>query len=124
MADFETNPEADVHENGTIIAAALWELREMMGHPCNTDLLLLKALLLWRDGGHREPRVASDGPKFEPETFARLLDLLLEADDELFSSRHQSLIIDVFSRRGVFREPTACHKPTACHNVLLFRQAL
>src|SRR5262249_45633193 len=109
MAEFDASPNADVHENGTIIGAALWKLREIMGRPRDTDLLLLKALLLWGDDCRREHRVTSDGLTCGPESFARFLELLLEADYELFSSSHQFVIMDVFTRRGVVRESTGCH---------------
>src|SRR5260370_13645560 len=51
MADYDTGPRADVHANGTIWGAALWDLRTQMSATepdgiRKTDLLVLKALFL------------------------------------------------------------------------------
>ena len=51
MADYKRGPTADVHENGTIWAAALWRLREAAADQelyggRNIDRLVIKALLI------------------------------------------------------------------------------
>src|SRR4030088_2837465 len=51
MADYDTGPKADAHANGTIWAAALWDLRTKLGQieadrVRRTDLLVVHTLLL------------------------------------------------------------------------------
>ena len=51
MADFAPRPNADPHSNGTIWAAALWDMRRHIaasdsGGASVSDMLVLKALLL------------------------------------------------------------------------------
>ena len=51
MADYDTSPAADAHANGTIWAAALWDLRTQLGRieadgVRRTDLMVVQALLL------------------------------------------------------------------------------
>src|SRR5207245_3865210 len=51
MADYDQSPVADAHANGTIWAAALWDLRTLLGAAepdgvRQTNLLVLNALIL------------------------------------------------------------------------------
>jgi poly-gamma-glutamate capsule biosynthesis protein CapA/YwtB (metallophosphatase superfamily) len=103
MDDVETGPKANPHANGTIWAAGLWDLRAELkrgeddgARKC--DLLVLKTLLsigqTEADGARELRRVRAD--------YSRALATLLEADKALYSLRHQSLILECFSRRKIF----------------------
>ena len=105
MDDFDTGPDADPHTNGTVWAAALWDLRTELKRnnaeddgARNCDLLVLKTLLLIgqieADGARELRRVRAD--------YSRAMASLLEADKGLYSGRHQSLILECFSRRKIF----------------------
>lgn len=98
--DFDDAPDADPHRNGTIWAAALWELRSAIGDARATDLLVLKMLLLWREviSG---PLASSAALLRSRESFAAALALLLHADDVVFGSAHRTLMVDVFATRGI-----------------------
>jgi len=103
MDDIETGPDADPHTNGTIWAAALWDLRTELkdseddgARKC--DLLVLKTLIsigqIEADGTRELRRVRAG--------YSRALATLLEADKVLYSGRHRSLILECFSRRKIF----------------------
>jgi poly-gamma-glutamate capsule biosynthesis protein CapA/YwtB (metallophosphatase superfamily) len=103
MADFDAGPKANPHTNGTIWAAGLWDLRAELkrseddgARKC--DLLVLKTLLLIgqieADGVRELRRLRAD--------YSRAMATLLEADKGLYSGRHQSLILECFSRRRIF----------------------
>src|ERR1700687_423236 len=103
MDDFDAGPKANPHTNGTIWAAALWELRAELKRSQDDgarkcDLLVLKTLLLIgqveADGDQELPRMRAD--------YSRAMATLLEADKGLYSGRHQSLILECFSRRRIF----------------------
>jgi hypothetical protein len=115
MADFDASPDADPHANGTIWAAALWDAQRAMDDARTTDLLLLKALLLWREQISHGKDLCSDDFDRGPESFGALLALLLRADEELFGSRHQAIITQAFSRRGIQREAVVCHHMVSQH---------
>src|SRR5258706_317140 len=103
MDDFDTSPKANPHTNGTIWAAGLWDLRSELkrseddgARKC--DLLVLKTLLsigqIQADGARDLRRMRAD--------YSRAMSTLLEADKGLYSGRHQSLILECFSRRKIF----------------------
>jgi len=99
MGDFQLGPDADLHANGTIWAAALWELRTRMGHPEATDRLVLKSLLLLREVYARASGANLD--LFGEESFRSGVGALLRADAELNESGYRTLILDVFGARGI-----------------------
>ncbi len=106
MADFDLSSQADPHFNGTIWAAALWNLRCRMeaqneGAGRDADKILLQSLLLLgRVIGEEKPlsiksiRRARDG-------FDIGLRALLCADEMLFGARNSALICEVFTSRGI-----------------------
>jgi poly-gamma-glutamate capsule biosynthesis protein CapA/YwtB (metallophosphatase superfamily) len=103
MDDFDTGPKADPHSNGTIWAAALWNLRTELkrieddgARKC--DLLVLKALLLI---GQVEADSVRELRRLRAD-YSLALYTLLEADKALYSGRHQSIILECFSRRKIF----------------------
>ena len=110
MADFDNGPQADVHSNGTIWGAALWDLRTQLSatepHGAHqTDLLVLKALLLmgklvprWQD-----PTVAN--VRLARKDFQVGLTALLLADELLNSAKHRNILLETFSKRGIWPAP-------------------
>jgi poly-gamma-glutamate capsule biosynthesis protein CapA/YwtB (metallophosphatase superfamily) len=103
MDDFDAGPKANPHTNGTIWAAALWDLRTELKRSADDgarkcDVLVLKTLLsigqVEADGAQELRRVRAD--------YSRALATLLEADKALYSGRHHSLILECFSRRKIF----------------------
>ena len=101
IATFDPSPDADPHANGTIWAAALWDLRSAMDRPQLTDLLLVKMLVLWRTLISGRDEAVSETQLRGQDSFEIGLALLLLADDTLFGSIHRALILDVFAQRGV-----------------------
>jgi poly-gamma-glutamate capsule biosynthesis protein CapA/YwtB (metallophosphatase superfamily) len=103
MAHFDPRPSADPHGNGTIFAAALWDLRRALsaaGEPgALLDKLVVQMLILLG-------RIGADA--LEPTQVVRVRDgfetalrCLLEADDRLHAGAHQSLIEAAFASRGI-----------------------
>ena len=110
MQDYDASPSADPHANGTIWAAALWDLRATLSRTDPdgvriTDLLLVKALLQL---GTLSPRIHDPGPRGLARlrsTLAAGLSALLDADEILTGGGHRRLILRVFEARGI--EPDA-----------------
>lgn len=107
MAAFDDSPDADPHTNGTIWAAALWDLRTQLARlhedgARKTDLLVLKALLLIGSivGDTDSSKVKS--AKKARDGFEVGLAAVLEADTALNGSRHGPLILETFAKRGIF----------------------
>lgn len=103
MDDFDWGLKPDPHSNGTIWAAALWDLRTELkrseddgARKC--DLLVVKALLLIGqvevDGGRETRLLRAD--------YSQALAKLLEADKALYSGQHRALILKCFSGRKIF----------------------
>jgi hypothetical protein len=106
MADYDASPRADSHANGTIWAAALWDLRTQLGRAeadgvRRTDLMVVQALLLLgqildlSDGGNL------NGIRRLRESFQMGAAAMLLADELLHSGRYKELIRASFSRRGI-----------------------
>lgn len=106
MADFDHGPGADPHSNGTIWAAALWNLRcrlsvrEAAGARM-ADRLVLKALLLmgqtpgnWRNLDIREVRRVR-------QSYTTGLLALLDADELLTGATCREEILRSFADRGI-----------------------
>ena len=107
MDDFDPAAEADPHTNGTIWAAALWDLRCAMRDRAEagtrmTDLLVMKALILIG----KETAAASDIKIIcrQRADYSRGLAILLEAGRMLFDGRFSKLIADTFAMRKIFPE--------------------
>jgi hypothetical protein len=108
MADFDAGPGADPHANGTIWAAALWDLRNRLSILVHagaqvTDRLVLKALLLigqlpgnWRSAQIRAVRHMR-------QSYATGLVALLQADELLSSAAYRREILRCFANRGISR---------------------
>lgn len=106
MADYDFGKKADPHTNGTIWAAALWDLRSQFVANCSEgarsmDRLLLMALLLMGrlEGGIQPPTVAT--VCHAREGFKVGLAALIQADERLYAGRHSEMILAKFARRGI-----------------------
>lgn len=113
MADYDSNPGADAHANGTIWAAALWDLRTRLNATQpdgarQTDLLVLKALLLLGQmvDHEREREATITSIRRARESYSTGLAALLCADELLNAGRHRAVITAVFSKRGIQPEPS------------------
>jgi hypothetical protein len=107
MADYDPGPGADPHVNGTIWAAALWDLRCRLGDTeavggLVADRLLMQALLLIGKlfGPDQERSVQS--ARRARERFTTGLGALLQADQMLYAVRHAPAIREIFGARGIF----------------------
>jgi poly-gamma-glutamate capsule biosynthesis protein CapA/YwtB (metallophosphatase superfamily) len=110
MADFGSGPKADPHANGTIWAAALWDLRTELSHGetdggKKCDLLVLKTLLLI---GHFSPAGSVQEVRRARADYSTALGLLLQADGILYSGQHRESIVECFLRRKIVPKPQMC----------------
>jgi len=101
MADYDSSPEADPHSNGTIWAAALWDLRTRLDAlqpdgARRTDLLVLRALLLL--GQLRAPRKELRRAR---ESYEMGMAALVRADELLHAGRNREAILTCFGKRGI-----------------------
>ncbi len=111
MDDYDTGPRADVHANGTIWGAALWDLRTQMSATepdgiRKTDLLLLKALLLVGKLTSRWQETSVASVRLARNSFDVGLTSLLLADEQLNRSRNQKTLLEIFGKRGIQPAPT------------------
>jgi hypothetical protein len=111
MEDYDTGPRADVHTNGTIWGAALWDLRTQMAATKldgirKTDILVLKALLLMGKLTPRWQETSVTSVRLARKDFDVGLASLLLADEQLNRGQNQKTILEIFSRRGIKRAPS------------------
>ncbi|HVH08232.1 MAG TPA: M36 family metallopeptidase [Gemmatimonadales bacterium] len=108
MRDYDPRPGADPHANGTIFAAALWDVRSQLAareQARAMDLLLLQALLFL---GCLRPLARDPTPADQESarsSFAAGLSALLHADDVLNGGRHHAIIQHCFAARGIRLDP-------------------
>jgi hypothetical protein len=81
---FDHSPDADEHENGKIWAAALWEIRQVVGREVADAVIIESHFQL--DGFTR---------------FARGARAILDADRNLYGGRHLADLRRVFTTRGI-----------------------
>lgn len=106
MADYDTSPAADAHANGTIWAAALWDLRTQLDRieadgVRRTDLMVVQALLLLGQLMDTSRETAVTELRRLRKRFEIGAAAMLQADEVLHSGRHRELIRAAFSQRGV-----------------------
>jgi poly-gamma-glutamate capsule biosynthesis protein CapA/YwtB (metallophosphatase superfamily) len=106
MADYDHDHNADPHENGSIWAAALWDLRRLLGAresdgARSVDLLSLQALILLGQLYGPEGMTDRAGARRARKPFGAGLAALLEADRRLRRGRYYEHILACFAARGV-----------------------
>lgn len=114
MADYVSGPRADVHTNGTIWGAALWDLRTQLSamEPDGvrkTDLLVLKALLLIGKLYPRWEETTVGSVRLARKDFQVGLTALLLADQLLYGGTYRQVLLEIFSKREIF--PAANFRP-------------
>jgi hypothetical protein len=105
VSDYDTSPRGDAHANGTIWAAALWDLRTQLNQTVadgvrRTDLLVVQALLLLGRLVNESGTTVS-GIRRLRKRFAIGAAAILQADELLYSGQHSEVIRASFSRRGI-----------------------
>lgn len=118
MADFDPRPGADSHANGTIWAAALWDLRSQLcaaeaDGARMADLLVLQALVLLGQcvGPEKEPDIRE--VRRARSSYSAGLTALLQADARLYDGSHHDEIAACFAQRGIFSLPETTGKRSA-----------
>jgi hypothetical protein len=117
MANYETSPKADAHADGTIWAAALWDLRTQLSltQPDGVrraDLLVVQALLLLGQLVNQNSGITVSGIRRLRKRFEIGAAAILQANELLHSGQHRELIRASFSRRGIESEDV-CGWPLA-----------
>ena len=107
MADYDSSPKADPHANGTIWAAALWDLRTRLQASApegaqRTDLLVLKALLQLGQIDNRQNDAALTHLCRVRASYEVGLAALLWADELLNGGKHHERILTCFAGRGIY----------------------
>ncbi len=125
MADYDTGARADVHANGTIWGAALWDLRTQMsatepGGIRKTGLLVLKALLLMGKLTPRWQETSVTSVWLARNNFDVGLTSLLLADEQLNRSQNQKTILEIFGKRGI--QPVPSFRQGRCGELFLDTQ--
>jgi len=111
MDGYDTGPRADVHTNGTIWGAALWDLRtELAATQPNgirkSDLLVLKALVLLGKLTPRGQETSVAGVRLARKHFDVGLTSLLLADAQLNRSQNDKTLLEIFGKRGIQPAPS------------------
>jgi Fungalysin metallopeptidase (M36) len=102
MANFVQ--DGDPHENGNIWSSTLWDLRQVMGEHHKTDLLVMKAMMMFGQLGpeNTEKKRSVRNLKIEQkDEFKDGLAMLLKADELLYKGENRSLILNTFTNRGM-----------------------
>jgi Zn-dependent metalloprotease len=84
----DLDPQGEVHNNGEIWSACLWELRAALGRKTAEQLVVAHHFLLSRSAGFEDGANA-----------------LITADKNLNKGVNEKVIRDVFVRRGIFPNP-------------------
>lgn len=106
MANYDHAPKADVHLNGTIWGAALWDFRTRLlatepDGARKSDLLVLKALLLMGKLFPRWEKTTVESLRLARKSFQTGLTALLMADELLNAGRHREVLLETFAKRGI-----------------------
>ncbi len=109
MADFDGSRGADPHGNGTIWAAALWDLRTRVvakdpGGGRRVDRLVLQMLRKIGSLGSSRSTPDLKAVRRMRSRFGTGLAALLSADDELENGRCREDILEAFGVRGILPE--------------------
>lgn len=117
MEEYDASDTADPHANGTIWAAALWELRTKLqelredgARECD-KLVLETLLLLGQEVGPLRPITARSVARARAG-FGTALSVLLRADQMLHGGEHRDLVLECFARRGIHPDGSETTVPT------------
>jgi hypothetical protein len=115
MSDYDYSSGVDAHKNGTIWAAALWDLRERLrcvdfDAPKRLDLNVLMALVLLGSYPSDQKKRRVREVCHARERYGVALAALIEADCRLYSGLHRELIVGSFARRGIRADTTFMEK--------------
>ncbi len=110
MEDYDAGRRADVHVNGTIWGAALWDLRTQLAATepngiRKADLLVLKALLLMGKLTPRWQETSVASARRARKNFDVGLTSLLLADEQMNRSQRRETILGIFGKRGIRPAP-------------------
>lgn len=110
MTNYDRAPQADVHTNGTIWGAALWDFRTRLDAvepdgARQADLLVLKALLLIGKLVPRWQKATVENVRLARKCFQVGLTALLLADELIKVGRYRRILLDTFSKRGIWPAP-------------------
>lgn len=122
MAQYDWSPAADAHANGTIWAAALWDLRRQLAAAApdgawRADLLVLQSLIVIGHLLDDRSEPTARRTRAVRERHATALRALLYADHLLNADRHAKIIRTVFAARGIQAEETRNHELRAMEEV-------
>ncbi len=103
MADFDHANDAKPRRNGTILAATLWDLRQLLEPQGDSicDLLVLAALLEFRRLRSDPYRPDVDETRLLRDGFSVFAACLLHADATRFGGKYSDSIVTVMERRGI-----------------------
>lgn len=103
MTDFDSASDAKPHRNGTILAAALWDLRELLKPQGDSicDLLVLSALLSARRLRNDPYRPDINEARALRHGFSVFAACLLHADAMRFDGKHSDSIVVAMKGRGI-----------------------
>ncbi|MBI3467496.1 MAG: M36 family metallopeptidase [Planctomycetes bacterium] len=106
IADYDAGTGADPHANGTIWAAALWDLRARLAAAGpdgvrRADRLVLKSLLLLGRLADHPLRPSRKNTRRLRSDYGMGLAALLHADELLHAGQHRKTILTVFAARGI-----------------------
>ncbi len=107
MENYDFGPDADPHANGTIWAAALWDLRTQLSAmeadgARRADRLVLQMLLLIGQLASPEEPPTVEGVCRAREGFGPALAGLLAADDRLHAGRFREIILATCAARAIW----------------------
>lgn len=110
MANYDHVPGADVHVNGTIWGAALWDFRTRLqatepDGARQSDLLVVKALLLIGRVFPQGQKASVRNVRLARRSFQTGLTALLTADELLHAGRHRKALLETFADRGIWPAP-------------------
>ncbi len=113
LDDFQTGRNADAHDNGTILAATLWDLRQQLvanaGNESasiqsaihHLDLMVIHSLILIGELQDHPTRPTELGTRKIRDGFGTVRQAILESDRQLFEGQYQAIIRACFKHRKI-----------------------
>ncbi len=111
MDDYDRGPSADPHDNGTILASTLWDLRQKLIEDAgsdskvtavhDSDLLVVSSLILIGQLVDHPTSPTLKGSRRLRKGFGTVRQAMLESDRRLFLGKYESAIRQCFKRRKI-----------------------